>query len=97
MKIETDNRKAMPFGGYNEYSIISNCEMTERGHKDDHRFGVCIAVTEDMCFSTHEYDAEQNDRFYWGHYFLHDESSAWQDYFDRCQTVVDYVRKWENM
>lgn len=98
--IVTDNHVDCCFGGDGEYRIISNCEMTERGHEEDPRFGVCISQHETIygtIWQTHEYCAEKNDRFYSGHYFMHDEIGAWRDYFKRCQEVVDYVEKWDDI
>lgn len=96
MVIRIDTHKWLRFGGDSEYKIVSSCEMTERGHKDDPRFGVCIDVEETkkgLMWSTHEYNVER-DEYYNGHYWMDDEAGAWNDYFTRCQEVSSYILKW---
>lgn len=102
MKIQTNNRmyRGCRYGGDNEYEVVANCEMLSRGHEDDPRFGVCISKCETelgALWQTHEYNAEEPDRYYSGHYFMRDEISAWQDYFHRCKEVADYVEKWDRL
>lgn len=88
------------FGGDNEYKVITSAEMTERGHQADHRFGICFAIeeTKNGClFSTHEYDAEQEGHYYWGHYFMSDELKAWMDYAKRSQELLEYIQRWNEV
>lgn len=82
------------------YKVVASAELAERGHKDDCRMGISIAVEETdkgKFWSTHEYNAEQDETYYWGHYFLNDEGSAWVDFFGRCKELAEYGKEWKEL
>ena len=81
-----------------ERRIESSLELAERWNKVDPKVGVCIAyyVSEDRKFywNTWEYNAEDKNNYYIGHYFMEDEAAAWKDYFERCSQLVDDYKKY---
>ena len=95
--IKMDVRKDDVFGG-GCYRVVSSAEITERGHEDDPCMGISIdddETSNGLLWSAHEYNAEKPDCYYYGHYFLEDENSAWQDFFERCIELAKYSHKWD--
>ena len=99
-KVIVNTRFGRTFGANGEYKVITSAEMTKRGSKEDSRFGICFAIEETAngCrYSTHEYNAERDDYYYWGHYFEQNEVAAWRDYYKRSQELLDYIQKWDEI
>lgn len=83
------------------YDIVMSMELLERANKEDGRIGIAIAREFISGYGPHwvtwEYSADDEGRYYWGHYFMNDEPAAWADYFDRCKDMIKYAARWQRV
>ena len=79
------------------YEIVASIENAVKCNAEDCRWGVCIGVNKIGSWVTWEYDADRDDSYCMGHYFVFNadnEFVAWEDFLERCERVRKYAKSW---
>ena len=79
--------------------IVASIELADRCNKWDPRIGVCLAkidVNGKTYWNTWEYNAENPNNYYCGNYYMENEVGAWSDYFDRCNDLISFYKRYSD-